>query len=167
MHELDLPGRLTADLLVAHLAERLGRTIRLQVLPGLSELGLCGMWIPADASGIDHLFIDAAAASSPAQRLHTTAHELWHIVGGHTPTLTPEGILLELLAESYPSLPRSVLLSGLLGRSGLNSPQERDAEAFATAVMAHTARAADRPASRTGRAALDAFGDPVQRTPYV
>ncbi|MFD8560571.1 hypothetical protein ACFV1N_25135 [Streptosporangium canum] len=167
VRDLDLPGQLTAESLVTHVAARLGRTIQLQVLSGLSELGMCGMWIPADASGIDHLFVDAAASSSPLQKLHTTAHELWHIAGGHTPTLTPEGVLVEMLAASYPSLPRSVLLSGLLGRSGLDSPQEHEAEAFATALMAHVARQADQPTSRAGRAALDAFSHPLQRTLYV
>jgi len=168
VRDLDLPGQFTAQSLVAHVAAQLGRTIQMQILPGLSELGMCGMWIPADAqSGIDHLFVDAAASTSPLQFLHTTAHELWHIVGGHIPTLTPEGVLVEMLADSYPNLPRAVLLKGLLTRSGLDSPQEHEAEAFATALMAHVARQSDRPTSRVGRAALDAFGHPVQRTLHV
>lgn len=86
VRDLDLPRQFTAESLVTHIAAQLGRTIQIQILTGLSELGMCGMWIPADAqSGIDYLFVDAAAATSPLQLLHTTAHELWHIVGGHTP----------------------------------------------------------------------------------
>lgn len=68
-----------------------------------------------------------------------------------------------MLAARFPNLPRAVLLSGLLARSGLDSPQERDAEAFATALMAHVTRQVGQPTSRAGRAALDAFGHPVQR----
>lgn len=157
------PGRLTTETLIAHAAARLGRVIHLTVLPGLGQLGMCGMWIPAD-TGTDYLFIDAAAAASPVQKLHTVGHEIGHIVAGHPPALTPEGFLVEMLATCYPHLPRSLLLHGLLARSDLNSPQEREAEEFATALMVRIARQADQPASHIGRAALGAFGHPVQRT---
>ncbi|MFI7048949.1 hypothetical protein [Streptosporangium sandarakinum] len=166
LNSIDLPRRPTAETLVARVAAHLGRTIELSVVPGLTALGMCGMWMAGD--GVDLVFIDEAAASSPAHKLHITGHELGHILAGHKPTATMHSLLVEVLAAKFPRLPREWIVRSVMARNaGYSCPQERQAEEFATVLMAHVAHQEYQPASTAGRAAMAAFAHPAWMALHV
>ncbi|MBG0818319.1 hypothetical protein [Planomonospora sp. ID82291] len=160
LKQVGLPYPVTAETLVDHFSVALDRTIQLDVITGLSRAGWCGLWVLGD-DNIDYLFIDAGYARIPALKAQVAAHELGHIVAGHDQSATSEGNVIALLQQTFPHLPPTVIARAAAARSTYDTPEEKEAEAFATAVMSMAAAEARRSSGATGRRAEGVLGHPL------
>jgi Zn-dependent peptidase ImmA (M78 family) len=114
----------TIEEFVAAVAAQRGRPIVLTDLPATTKTGsLCGMWVPTQTT--DHIFV-APNVSGP-HRDHVVMHEVGHMLLGHR-----LGLLTSFTAVS----PKLVLQ--MLARTTYSDPQEREAEQFASLVLART-----------------------------
>lgn len=92
----------------------------------------CGIWLATPAADI---ITYEAAASGPHQS-HIIAHELGHILYGHSGATTSNDETARLL---FPDLDPS-LVKDLMLRSGYSNRQEREAECMATMLLEHLNR---------------------------
>lgn len=107
-----------------------------------------GAWLPTNAT--DWIFYQAA--TTQAHQAHIIAHELGHLLAGHT----PEGSVSEDIdTGAEPPWPRRALR-----RTSYDTQQERDAEVIATLLL-HSAAATVVQPSGTDRArsAQHSLGD--------
>jgi hypothetical protein len=142
LRELWLPAAApTVEQLVEHVAARRGRPV--QLLPmALGGSGVSGAWIPGERQ--DHVFFEVATS-----RWHQTqiiAHELGHMICGHTPALHAS------IAQVASVLP--VAARHMLARDAYSDDQEREAEHMADLLVAHLDGAAAPPPPDPVSAAL-------------
>lgn len=164
---LVIPRPFDVDRFLASLAEKRGRKITL--IPG--RLGTdqpCGMLI----STTDTDYIYCASNVPPLQARHTVMHEVGHLLLDHctsapdcddVPQASGDDALRQLLPTLSPALVRRIL-----GRTVYATGQEREAELFASLVLARVSSARDAYLGLESRdddllAGLEsAFGDPVR-----
>jgi hypothetical protein len=139
---LPLPRPFDIDRFLASLAEMRGRKIKL--IPG--RLGAdqpCGMLV--STTEIDYIY--CASNMPPLQFQHTVMHEVGHLVFDHctsasdcgeTPRVAGDDALRLLLPTLSPALVRRIL-----GRTVYATDQEREAELFASLVLARVSSTRD------------------------
>lgn len=122
---IDLPPLAgTIEEFVAAVAAQRGRSIILTDLPATTKTGsLCGMWVPTQTT--DHIFV-APNVVGP-HRDHVVMHEVGHMLLNHR-----LGLLTSFTAVSQE------LVLRVLARTTYADPQEREAEQFASTVLART-----------------------------
>ena len=122
---LTLPVPFDIFTLCEDVGRQRGRPLRL--IPTSCGVGsLCGVWIAGEAE--DYVFYERN--TSPLHRSHIILHELGHIMCDHRGALVSADQYARLLMPDLdPALIRTVL-----GRSGYNSQDEREAELFADLV---------------------------------
>lgn len=87
----------------------------------------CGLWLSTSATD----FIIYEAAASRQHQHHIIAHELGHIIYGHTGI---SAVATETSRLLFPDLDPA-LVRDLLGRSGYTERQEQQAEVMATIIQ--------------------------------
>ncbi len=115
--------------LTERLAADRGRPIHLLPLPAApgNPTGLC-----ISAAEAEYVFYESDATG--IHREHIILHELGHLVFGHTGALSLTDLTARLLAPSVD--PRMVRT--MLGRHDYSDESEREAEMFATLILART-----------------------------
>jgi hypothetical protein len=127
IRELDFRGALDVQELTAELARRRGRPIHLLPMPAgpANPSGLC-----ISAASAEYIFYESGSAG--IHREHIILHEIGHLVFGHSGALNLTGQTAALLTPSIdPDVARS-----MLGRHDYADEQEREAEMFATLILA-------------------------------
>ena len=122
---VDLPPLAgTIEEFVEEVAALRQRPIVLTDLPPATQTGsVCGVWVPTQTA--DHIFI-APGVTGP-HRDHVVMHELGHMLLDHR---------LGLLGAFTAVSPELALR--MLARTTYSDPQEREAEQFASIVLART-----------------------------
>ncbi|WEO99852.1 ParH-like protein [Streptomyces sp. FXJ1.172] len=129
---LEMPEPFDAAEILARLGRRRGRTIEL--LPVASRPNLpCGLLV--STSGTDYILY--TADTSPLHRQHILVHEAAHLLFDHAGTTPLSPVTSQVL---LPHL-SSDLVRRVLGRTGYDEPQEREAELLASLIMSKAARA--------------------------
>jgi hypothetical protein len=129
---LDVPDPFDLDELIRRVAARRGRPI--QLMPFDTAPGdPVGIWIATRTKD----YICYEAATSKLHREHIILHELGHVLCGHKSTGDSAAALASLL---MPSLDPAVVRRAL-ARTVYSDPDERQAELFATVVLAGAGRA--------------------------
>ncbi|MEE1781759.1 ParH-like protein [Streptomyces sp. SP17BM10] len=138
--ELDLPAPFDPAVLLDRLAARRGRPIELVPVAARPNLP-CGLLV----STAEADYILYAADTSPLHRRHILVHEIAHLLFDHAGSapITPVSSQA-LLPHLSPALVQRVL-----GRTGYDEPQEREAELLASLILSRAAKAdaAARPGS--------------------
>ena len=134
--ELELPDPFDLTTFTDQVARRRGRPIQLVAVEGAVANGSpCGWWCPT--RDFDLIFLDGAASAT--HREHIVLHEVGHMLWGHDPALTT---LAPILKRATSHLRwDSAAITGMLGRSGYDSPREQEAEVFATLAGLRIVRA--------------------------
>lgn len=134
---LDLPDPFDIDDLCARLGSQRGRPILPMAIP-MPPSGACGLWI-ATAS-YDAIFCQAS--TSRLHQTHILAHELGHLLCGHS---GGPGLDIDI-SQALPDLDPG-LVARVLGRAGYNDIQEREAEMVASLILrrAYPGRPAEGP----------------------
>jgi hypothetical protein len=117
---------------VAHLAATRDRPIHLRGVE-MPPAGPSGAWLPTGDA--DYVFYESG--TTPRHQTQIVAHELAHLVSGHTAAAHGRLVLLPLLAERAADI--------MLTREAYSSDEEREAEQLADLLVAHIERAANRP----------------------
>lgn len=139
---LHLPATGSMTMLCAHIGQQRNRPIRLLMMP-LHEARPCGIWLSLP----DVDLIAYEANTSPMHQDHIIAHELAHVVCGHS-VLGADRRLDS--RQFFPDLDPG-LVRALLGRSHYSDEQEREAEVLASLLLSRVDRT---PADRGGDNAL-------------
>jgi hypothetical protein len=123
---LDLPA--DGDITTVHqrVSAQRGRPIQLIPMP-MSHSGACGLWIATREA--DLVFHESM--TSPRHQHHIIAHELAHMLCGHTGI---EAIADESARLLFPDLDPN-LVREMLGRSGYQNHDEQEAEIVATIML--------------------------------
>lgn len=139
---LELPqGAMTMDSLAAHVAARRGRPLRLQP-QSMGSSGVSGAWVPGGK--VDYVFYESD--TSRRHQIQIVAHELGHMVSGHSPALHGS------LAQVARLAPGAAL--HMMARNGYSDDQEREAEYMADLLVAYLDASTDPPPSDPVTAAL-------------
>ncbi|MBC2642738.1 hypothetical protein H5400_28410 [Rhodococcus wratislaviensis] len=139
--EMGIPVPWNRDRLVADVAARRGRPIRLvPVTHALVQGGHSGLWLARDDDDV----ILYAAGMSDVHATHIICHELAHMVLGHDRDAVGDtSVDSAVLTEAAPSVDTARVVR-MLGRSNYSNDQEYEAELLATLIMAgRRARASD------------------------
>ncbi|MFF3114671.1 ParH-like protein [Kitasatospora sp. NPDC057904] len=138
--ELDLSAPFDPAVLLDRLAGRRGRPIELVPVAARPNLP-CGLLV----STAEADYILYAADTSPLHRRHILVHEIAHLLFDHAGSapITPVSSQA-LLPHLSPALVQRVL-----GRTGYDEPQEREAELLASLILSRAAKA-DAAAARPG-----------------
>ncbi|MBO4209175.1 ImmA/IrrE family metallo-endopeptidase [Micromonospora echinofusca] len=153
----DIPAPTTpdCDALCRAVAERLDRPVHLLPLP-LPPDAPCGLVITTPNA--HHVAYDNR--TSPLHQRHIVAHELGHLLAGHTGQPVGGTDLARLL---MPTLDPAVVTS-VLGRvPGYDERAETEAEIIADLLWRHTTRHVPRPGPDAGPAADPAAAAVVDR----
>ncbi|CCB71289.1 hypothetical protein [Streptantibioticus cattleyicolor] len=129
---LELPEPFDAGELLARIGRQRGRDIELVPVASRPHLP-CGLLL--STGGADYVLY--AADTTPLHREHILVHEAAHLLFDHAGSapLTPVASQAIL-----PHLPTD-LVRRVLGRTGYDEPQEREAELLASLIMSRVARA--------------------------
>lgn len=142
---LDVPEPFDLDELIRRVVARRGRPIEL--MPFATAPGdPVGIWIATRAKD----YICYEATTSKLHREHIILHELGHVLCGHQSKDDSAAVLASLL---MPSLDPAVVHRAL-ARTVYSEPDERQAELFATVVLASAGRATLRRAPAEVKALL-------------
>lgn len=121
----------SVDDLVAFTQDRCGRAITLSGFPvGGGSDGISGMVLTTESAHI--IVYDTASGEWPSRLI--VAHELAHILLGHTCGKQGEGITEDLLAAWFPSLPRDLVINALR-RETFDNADEASAELLASQLL--------------------------------
>lgn len=134
------------------LGERRGKAIRLVAYP-LEAPGPFGLWLNTPSAD----YILYQAETTPAHQQHIIAHELGHLLAGHSSDESDDAVWQRLLPDIPPDVIRRALR-----RTNYDTDQEREAENVATLLLERAAAitAAMRPGrSSRARRAQRALGD--------
>lgn len=112
---------------ITALARRRGKQIVLAPRNTIGEAP-CGLWLCYPRT--DYIVYEATA--SPAHRQAIVLHEVGHMVCGHGPAWGGHSDLLDTLAPDIDPAERVRIMA----RSGYTSPEERQAETFASLALA-------------------------------
>lgn len=135
VRDLCIPDPFDLNEFVAGVAARRGRPVQVEPCPPeTARSGVCGAWLGTE--DIDYVF--AEADTSPLHREHIIVHEIAHMLCGHRRRA-------EALLPLFPHLDPDLVVDAL-ARSSYDDAQEREAEEFASALMARVCR----PASPAG-----------------
>lgn len=131
-----IPPRFVPEQFLDRLAEHRGRPIELRPFT-YDELpdGVCGLW--ARKSDRDVIGWPVKARHAP----HIVFHEVGHMIGEHR---GQSAVALSLLRSSMPDLDPEIV-EVVLGRSVYGATEEREAELFASLVMARYLGASRQP----------------------
>lgn len=149
--QLELPRPFDPVVLLEQLAVRRGRPIELLPVPARPHAP-CGLLV----STLEADYILYAADTGVLHQRHILVHEIAHLLLDHAGSapLAPAAALLPSLSPA--------LVQRVLGRTGYDEPQEREAELLASLILSRADRAdaADRPGTGAGtaRGSLDALG---------
>jgi hypothetical protein len=124
LDQLNLPGQLDPESLIAHLEPLVGRPIKLVGIR-LPADGASGLWLATTST--NYVFYDSVTAG--AHRALIILHELAHIVLDHQHSdgvSTPAGLLPDLDAA---------LIERSLGRTCFDVDAEAEAEMFASMLQ--------------------------------
>ncbi|MFC9287000.1 ParH-like protein [Streptomyces sp. NPDC057052] len=125
---LDLKAPLRAEELCRQVAERRNRPIRLAPL-AFPHGGPVGLLV--STASVDYIFYEAH--TSVPHQTHIIAHELGHLLWGHSSAASTDAVT--------PIVPESIdptLVKHMLGRTLYSQPEEFAAEYFATQVLRRT-----------------------------
>lgn len=143
-----IPEPFDVDVLCQQLAERRGRPIRVLTSAEAVEHMPCGVWI---ATASEDIFFIAPDVTD-VHREHIILHEVGHMVCSHASTTAD---LVALSTRLMPHLDRA-LVKHVLGRTSYDTPQEHEAELFATMLGSrlNSSRRAPSAAPRSEPAAM-------------
>lgn len=130
---LPLPEPFDVPILLGRLTERRGR--RIELLPtALPATPLCGMLISTDEA--DYIF--HAADATPLHAQHIVMHEVGHLLLGHISDSDVADVRLAEHEAVYTLLPSlsPTLIRRVLGRTTYSHVDEREAELFASMLLA-------------------------------
>lgn len=135
VHALDLPSRFDLPDLITAVEAHRGRRIACMPAADLDTgAEVCGLVISSPQMPEDVIFY--APSLLPWHLEHTIAHELGHLVAGHTATSAelPPALSAQLrpLLQTRYHIP---LLGKMLGRHRFDTEEEREAELFAGLVL--------------------------------
>jgi hypothetical protein len=131
---LAIPDPFDMGSFLTSVAERRGKPIKLiSTIPGAGQM--CGMLI--STTEVDYIY--SSENLSPLQAQHTKMHEVGHLLFGHGTRESGAGTpdLAESLHLLLPTL-SAELVRHILGRTAYATEQEREAELFASLVLAPT-----------------------------
>lgn len=148
-----IDGPMTMENVCKRLGQHRGREIRL--LPWqLPAEGPFGLWLAGDHAD----YIVVQSRTSPAHKEHIIAHELGHLLAGHTSDEADQDAE-QLQSELIPGIPPDMVRRALR-RTHYDSPQEREAETVATILREAAAASVTQPGGTArARATQDALGD--------
>jgi hypothetical protein len=131
--QLDLPVRFDLDALIAAVERHRKRPIHCVPAADLNTGEVCGLVVSSPSADV----IFHSTSLTPWHREHTIAHELGHLMAGHTeqPAELPTHLaahIRPMLEDLYPA----PLLGKMLGRASFDSTEEQQAELFAALVLA-------------------------------
>ncbi|MFD7830293.1 ParH-like protein [Kitasatospora sp. NPDC058243] len=128
--QLELPSPFDTTVLLEQIARRRGRPIDL--LPVAARPNApCGLLVSTREAD----YILYTADTSALHRRHILVHEIAHLLLDHAGS-APLGPAADLLPHLSPDLVRRVL-----GRTGYDEPQEREAELLASLILSRAAKA--------------------------
>lgn len=125
-----IPAPWSVDVFVRRVADQRNRPIRLvdQPLPG----DITGLWIPTDQ--VDYVVVaERATRAAGSWRDAIIGHEIAHMVLGHDPLPVTSTAGLSVLESNV----SPQLVQRFLPRHGYEARIEREAETFATRLIAH------------------------------
>jgi len=145
---MNLPSVVDRDSLVASVAWRRGRPIRLAPVPHrLIPSNHYGMWLARVSDDV----IVYTDDTSDVHATHIVCHEIAHMELGHDHDAIGDTTLdADRLRGLEPVVGSSAVL-GAFGRSNYSSEQEYDAELLATHIMSRVSRRTANVDERTGR----------------
>lgn len=134
---MELPSVVTRDVLVASVAQRRGRPIRLvpvsrRVIPGHHY----GMWLSRVCDDV----IVYTDDTSDVHATHIVCHEIAHMELGHDRDSVGDTDLGPDRLRDLEPVVGSSRIVGAFGRSNYSSRQEYDAELLATYIMSRVSR---------------------------
>jgi hypothetical protein len=137
---LDLPPSPSTAALCEHLGRRRNRPIHLLELPA-QQAQPCGIWLSLPHADV----IAYEAGTNPLHQDHIVAHELAHMICGHS---TLDGTRRLDVRRLFPDLDPA-LVRTLLQRGHYSDEQEQEAEIMASLLASRVNRAPTDSADRT------------------
>jgi hypothetical protein len=127
IESLEIRPPFELDEFIIALARRRGKQIVLAPRNTIGEAP-CGLWLCYPRT--DYIVYEVTA--SPAHRQAIVLHEVGHMVCDHGPAWAENSDLLDTLAPDIDPVERVKIMA----RSGYSSPEERQAETFASLALA-------------------------------
>jgi hypothetical protein len=128
---IQLPSPFDVEAFCRDIGARRGRPIRVLSQPtGSDDGGPCGVWVATATE--DVIFVEPNVTS--LHREHIVLHEVGHMLCEHEPqTALPGALASDVAVRLMPHLDPA-LVRRVLGRTSYTTPQEEEAEVFATMV---------------------------------
>lgn len=144
LEDLRLPEPWDVRALVDQVAQRRGRRIVLEAVPGsMVRNKMCGAWLECE----DEDMLLYSEDSAPWHCDLVICHELGHMLFGHEETSIEPPVSPEMLRAWVPSLDPAAVVR-VLGRTNYSTKHEYEAEYLATLII-------DRAFARPHRSGLD------------
>jgi len=124
LRHIEVPAPFVIEEFCQEISRRRHRTLHL--LPKLTRLGPCGVWLALPEG--DYIFYESD--TSQLHREHIILHELGHLLCHHRPTEVIDG---KVLTQLLPSLDPTVV-QRVLGRTTYTAVEEQEAEVVASLV---------------------------------
>lgn len=130
VREIRIPASSDSEALCLAVSEYLQRPIRLLPLP-LPPDAPCGLLVTTNRA----FYIAYDNTTGPLHQRHIVAHELGHILAGHTAQMTLDSDVAQLL---MPTLDPHMVATVLARVPGYDAQAEREAEVIADLLWRHT-----------------------------
>jgi hypothetical protein len=136
VEDLHLPVPTSADQLISALCNRMGARLGKPVnhqLVSFPPDTVTGLWFATESAH----FVLCEQQTSPWHRMLITGHEFWHMLAEQDSTPVLDN---EVMQRLFPSLEPQALARILAARSHCTGPHEREAELFASLLLASVSR---------------------------